>query len=263
MALNLAALQKKKNEISPILLMYGTAGMGKTSLALEAPDPVYIQISPERPPMGVETNGWGEITSWPQVCEALQALYEEEHSYKTVVIDSLDALEPLIWKDICLQNQWANIETPGYGKGYMVADGHWRQLIDMCDYLRRDRNMNVIWLALALAKDHEEPGSVPYKRYDLKLHRRAEGLATQAADGVLFINTKVVIKEADGGFGKKSIHAEGGGTRWMFTDARPAFVAKNRFNMPETIMLPKGKAWPEVAKYLNPVSPSTAKQKEA
>lgn len=251
MALSLESLQKIRNRVDPILLFYGTAGMGKTTLALDAPNPVYLQISPERPPMGVETTSFGEITSWAQVCEALTALYEQEHEFKTVIIDSLDALEPILWKDVCIQHQWANIEAPGYGKGYMIADGHWRQLIDMCDYLRRDRGMTVIWLALALAKDHEEPGAQSYKRYDLKLHKRAEGLLTQAADAVLFINTRVVIKETEAGFGKKNTHAEGGGARWLFTDTRPAFVAKNRFNMPETIMLLKGKGWSEISKHIS------------
>ena len=119
--------------------------------------------------------------------------------------------------------------------------------------------MNIIWLALALAQNHEEPGSVPYKRYDLKLHKRAEGWVTQAADGVLFLNTKVVIKESEGGFGKKNNHAEGGGTRWMFTDGRPAFVAKNRHNLPEAIMLPKGRAWAEFSKYLDLEKPKAEK----
>jgi len=250
MALTLSSLQKGHNDDEPILLFYGTAGMGKTTLALDAPDPVYLQISPERPPKGVEVNSFGDLTSWSQVDEALTALYQEEHTFKTVIIDSVDALEPLIWADVCVQNNWANIETPGYGKGYLMADGHWRRLIDMCDYLRRDRGMTVIWLALALASNHEEPGAQPYKRYDLKLHKRGEGLITQAADGVLFINTKVVVKESEGGFGKKAVHAEGGGTRWLFTDGRPAFVAKNRFHMPEAIMLPKGKGWAEISKYV-------------
>lgn len=250
MAISLASLQRSSNTLDPMLLIYGTAGMGKTSLALEAPDPVYIQISPERPPVGVETVGFGELTSWEELLQALESLNSDENQFRTLIIDSLDALEPLIWRDVCVSNQWTSIETPGYGKGYIIADAHWQQLIEMCDYLRRTRGMTIIWLALATAKDHEEPGSQPYKRYDLKLHKRAEGLVTQAADGVFFVNTKVVIKEAEAGFGKKAIHAEGGGSRWLFSDGRPAFVAKNRFGMPDAIMLPKGKAWNEIAKYL-------------
>jgi hypothetical protein len=123
-------------------------------------------------------------------------------------------------------------------------------VIDFCERLRTERGMNVIWLALALAKDHEEPGVQPYKRYDLKVHKRAEGLMTQAADGVFFINTKAVVKEVDSGFGKKSAHVEGAGTRWLYTDGRPAFVAKHRFSgMPDSIMLTKGKGWQEISKY--------------
>jgi len=259
MAISLESLQTSSNTLEPMLLFYGTAGMGKTSLALEAPAPVYIQITPERPPVGIQTTGFGEITSWDQLLQALEALNSDKNNFKTLVIDSLDALEPMIWRDVCVANQWTSIETPGYGKGYIIADGHWQQLIEICDFLRRTRGMTIIWLALALAKDHEEPGSQPYKRYDLKLHKRAEGLTTQAADGVFFVNTKVVIKEADGGFGKKAIHAEGGGSRWLFTDGRPAFVAKNRFNMPDAIMLPKGKAWAEISKYM-PTTPELTKK---
>lgn len=252
MAISLDSLQTSNNTLEPILLVYGTAGMGKTSLALEAPAPIYVQISPERPPAGVQTTGFGEITSWDQLLQALEALNSDKNNFKTLVLDSLDALEPLIWRDVCVSNQWSSIETPGYGKGYIIADAHWQQLIEMCDYLRRTRGMTIVWLALALAKDHEEPGAQPYKRYDLKLHKRAEGLMTQAADGVFFVNTKVTIKEADGGFGKKVVHAEGGGTRYLFADGRPAFVAKHRFlGMPDAIMLPKGKAWAEISKYFH------------
>ena len=74
MAISLESLKRSSNTLEPMLLVYGTAGMGKTSLALEAPDPVYIQIAPERPPVGIETTGFGEITSWDQLLQALEAL---------------------------------------------------------------------------------------------------------------------------------------------------------------------------------------------
>lgn len=250
MAISLASLKRASVTLPPLMLVYGTAGMGKTSLALQAPGAVYLQIAPERPPSDISPTGFGELTEYGQVAEALGALYNEAHEFKTVVIDSMDALEPLVWRETCLRNQWKDIEQPGYGKGYLAADHVWRELIAGCDALRRDRGVQVIWLALAEASNHEEPGAQAYKRYDLKIHKRAEGLLTQAADAVLFLNTKVVIKETEAGFGKKNTHAEGGGTRWMFTDGRPAFVAKNRFNLPDAIPLPKGEAWVALSKYL-------------
>jgi hypothetical protein len=119
-----------------------------------------------------------------------------------------------------------------------------------CDALRRNRGIAITWLALADAKNHEEPGAQPYKRYTMKIQHRGHGLLTQAADAVMFINTKVTVKEVESGFNRTSAHAEGGGTRWLFTDGRPAFESKNRFNMPDQIALPKGKAWSAIAPYL-------------
>ena len=37
--------------------------------------------------------------------EALAALYSEPHEFGTVVIDSVDWLEPLIWKRVCDDNK--------------------------------------------------------------------------------------------------------------------------------------------------------------
>ena len=39
-----------------------------------------------------------------------------------VALDSVDALEPLIWAAVCLSRSWSSIEAPGYGRGYVEAD---------------------------------------------------------------------------------------------------------------------------------------------
>jgi len=200
------------------------------------------------------------------VVEALGALAMEDHAFKTVIIDSIDALEPLVWRETCYRNQWKDIEAPGYGKGYLAADHVWREFVDASDWLRTNKGLTVIWLALAEANNHEEPGKPAYKRYDMRVHKRAESLLTQSADAVLFINTKVDIKETEAGFGKKNGHAEGGGSRWLFTDGRPAFVAKNRLGMPDQILLPKGKAFAAIEKFLpvmEATAPATAEQQVA
>lgn len=250
MAISLNSLRRSKPHLPPLMMIYAVQGMGKTSTALECPDTVYLQVLPESPPSGIEADTFGELSSYGDVIEAVSALYSGDHKFRHVVIDSLDALEPLVWQETCLRNQWKDIEQPGYGRGYLAADHVWRELVSGCDALRRDKGIAVTWLALAEASNHDEPGQPPYKRYDLRLHKRAEGVLTQAADAVLFINTKVVIKETEAGFGKKQGHAEGGGTRFMFSDGRPAFMAKNRFNMPDQMPLPKGRAWAEISKYL-------------
>ncbi len=250
MTIKLSSLRRMTNDLAPVVLIYGPAGMGKTSTALENPDHAYLQIHPERPPVGIEANSFGELSTYAQVVEALGALYQEQHSFRSVVIDSLDALEALVWAETCKRMNWKDLEEPGYGKGYKASDYVWREFIAGCDALRRDKGLTIVWLALAEATNHEDPGKPPYKKYELRLHDRGEKLLTQAADAVLFVNMKVTIQETDTGFNRKVAHADGGGTRWMFCDGRPAFVAKNRFNMPDAVVLPKGRAWAELSKYL-------------
>ena len=46
--------------------------------------------------------------------------------YYTVIVDSADWLEPLIWKQACAIHKWGSIEEPGYGKGYVAALDLWR-----------------------------------------------------------------------------------------------------------------------------------------
>jgi AAA domain len=251
MAISLANLNRIKVGIPPLLLIYGVPGVGKSSMALECPDTVYIQISPEAPPENVEAFGFGELTSYQEVVEAMKSLFLEPHNFKHVVFDSLDSLEPLIWQEACKRNNWTTIETPGYGAGYTAANYVWHEFVALCEKLRRGRGLAVTWLARAKAENHEEPGFQTYKRYTIRLHKGGHGILTGAAGGVMFINTKVTVKETDAGFNRKEAHVEGGGTRWLFTDGRPAFEAKNRFNMPDQIALPKGKAWAAIAPYLS------------
>jgi hypothetical protein len=260
MAISLADLKRVKSTLPPRLLIYGVAGIGKTSFAAEFPNAVFIQTE-EGTPGNIEIDTFGEMSTYTQVVEALGSLYQEDHDYRTVVVDSVDHLEPLIWNETCVRNNWRTIEDPGYGKGYLAADGVWREFIDGCNALRRDRNMTVIWLAHSAVERFDQPGAQPYNRYDLRMQKRGIAILTDEVDAILFMNTKVSIKETDAGFNKKNVHAEGGGTRWLFTDGRPAFVAKNRYGMPDSVMIPPGRGYETVAKYLPGHQP--AQQTEA
>ncbi|MEO5355430.1 MAG: ATP-binding protein [Magnetococcus sp. XQGC-1] len=79
------------------------AGVGKSTFAARSPKPVFI----------ITEDGLGllQVTSFPQartfveVLEALDSLLNEPHDFETVVLDSLDWLEPLIWAEVCRANR--------------------------------------------------------------------------------------------------------------------------------------------------------------
>jgi hypothetical protein len=126
-------------------IVYGTHGVGKTSFAASAPSPIFLQTEDglgliDRPTFGL-------LRSFDEVMQAVGSLYSEDHKYQTLVLDSVDHLEPLVWAQVCKDNGWPNIETPGYGKGYVAALDMWRLLIDGLRALRDDRQMSIILIA--------------------------------------------------------------------------------------------------------------------
>jgi hypothetical protein len=60
---------------------------------------------------------------------------------------------------------------------------------------------------------------------------------------VLFANYRISTMKSDVGFNKKVVRGVSGGDRLLHTIERPAFLAKNRFGLEETIPL----AWADLA----------------
>ena len=246
MAISLASLRTSSSAIPPRLLLYGVAGVGKTSLAAAAPNPVFLQTEDGLGVLDAPT--FGLLRSYADVQEALDALYGEAHDFRTVVLDSLDWLEPLIWQETVRLNNWANIEQPGFGKGYLAALDVWRGFLEGMNLLRADRGMGVILIAHCDIRRFDSPETEPYDRYVIKLHSRAAALLQEHSDIVLFANYRVSTVKSDVGFNKKVTRALGSGERVLYTEERPAFLAKNRYGLPDVLPLD----WPAFAAAMPP-----------
>ena len=159
------------------VLLYGTHGIGKSTFGAQADRAIFIQTE----------DGLGEIdcarlplaTSYRDVMSAIRELYEEAHDFATVVIDSVDWLERLIWADVCRERQVDSIEDIGYAKGYTFALTQWRELLTGLDALRVDRNMTVVLLAHARIERFENPETDTYDRYVPRLHKLASQIVQE------------------------------------------------------------------------------------
>lgn len=216
-------------------MLYGTHGIGKSTFGSMAEKPIFIQTE----------DGLGEIDcdkfplaeTYEQVVQALGDLYTEKHDYKTVVIDSLDWLERLIWAEVCQKRGVQSIEDIGYAKGYTFALTYWREIIAGLDALRRERGMMVVLIAHAKIEKFENPETDSYDRYSPRLHKLASAIIQEWCDEVLFATYRIHTKTSDEGFDRKRTQGIGTGERIVRTTERPAHVAKNRLSLPEEFPL--------------------------
>ena len=210
-------------------VIYGQSGIGKSTFATGAPDPIFIPTE----------RGLDQITvaklptpkDFAELYAQVDALDKEEHSYRSIVLDTLDATELLIWARVCQEAKVKSIEDygGGYGKGYVRARELWTGLLQKLSEM--SERFNVILLAHAHIKTVNDPSlSTGFDLWRIRLHDKSAEIIRQMVDMILFANLETAIQ-------KDSPKARKGrgvvsGDRQLWTSPATGFEAKNRFNLP-------------------------------
>lgn len=216
----------------PRVVLYGPHGIGKTTFGASAYKPIFLPFEDGEGKLAAAR--FPRVTTYTMFGDAITALLREKHDFSTVIADTLDWMEPIIWAETCRRHGWASIETPSYGKGYLAANEVWNEALSGFDALRA-KGMSTILLAHSEIKLFQDPAIDHYDRYQLKLQKRAAELVQEWGDAVLFATYMVDIKKTDTGFGRKTVRGEGSGERMIWTEERPSHYAKNRYNLPPQI----------------------------
>mgnify|MGYP001570037450 CR=1 FL=1 len=244
MALSLNSISKKTAVRAPRILLTGREKIGKTTCASGcsfedgklvrqgANKPIVLPMKGEEGVDGLDVPSFPTLGSVEEVLQALEALCTEDHDYRTVVIDSASALEPLVWDYLCRRENVEGIEKVGggYGKGYTEAAGVWREILAGLDALRAAKNMATVIIGHVRCKRFDDPTGASYDQYQLDMHEKSSAVLQRWADLILFATTKVAVKKEDQGFGKKKKRGVDvtGGQRFLFTQQRPGHPGGGR-----------------------------------
>lgn len=235
MAISLSSLKKTGVARPPRIVVYGTHGIGKSTFAAQAPNPVFIQT--EEGLDAINVTAFPLCQSFEEIMEAIGSLAEEDHDFGTVVIDSADWAEQLVHKRVAKDNNVNTIDAIGYGRGYKAAADYWKQILEGLDHLRSAKNMQVILLAHTQVKRFDDPLADPYDRYQLDLHHGSASLIAEWCDILMFANQQYSTIKSDVGFNQKVTRAVGNGNRVLYTQERPGWQAKSRWPLPDQLPL--------------------------
>lgn len=228
------SITKGKVATAKKVVIYGPEGIGKSTLASQFPDPVFIDTEGSTKELDVAR--YPTPSAWHNILDDIDDAIEELPC-KTLVIDTADWAEQLCNRDVCKRLNVGGIEDIGYGKGYTYAAEEFAKMLNICNKLIA-RGVNVVFTAHAQMRKFEQPDEMgAYDRWEMKLSKKCAALLKEWADIVLFCNYKTIVV-ADSTTKTKKAQ---GGKRVMYASHHPCWDAKNRYSLPDQMDMDFGK----------------------
>lgn len=211
------------------VVAYGPEGVGKSTLASQTPEPVFLDT--EGGTHHLDVVRIDSASTWEQITAVIAALARGGHGFRTLVIDTADWLEKRLIEHLCRKHNKDSIEDFGYGKGWVILGEEFAKFLGSLDDLLA-KGMHVLFLAHSQVRKFEAPDQAgSYDRFELKLSKQVAPLLKEWADVVLFGNFVTRVAEKDNG----KHRGVGGKERVLFANHTAAFDAKNRHGLPDKL----------------------------
>ena len=215
-----------KQKSAARVVMYGTEGIGKSTMASQFPSPLILDTEDGSKHLDCARVICGD---WITLESTMHELVRDAQGFETIVIDSADWMERIMIDQIVRQAGKKSIEDFGFGKGYIHVQERVAKFLAIADQLI-SRGINVVFVAHSKVQRTSPPDQTDgYDRYELKLTKQVAPLLREWCDLLLFCNYKTKLVEGSDG----RIKASGGKERVMYAERAAAWDAKNRFGLPE------------------------------
>lgn len=210
--------------------VYGGPGLGKSTFAAGAESPYFVPADP---------NGLRSLpksiprSNTPSTWDALMAIVrffrDGQHDRKSLVLDTVNAIESLLFAHVCRQHGVSSIELvlKGYGKGYTIAAERMQEFVLQLHDLRTQRGMNIIAICHAKSKVQQDPSLPEHDLWTMALNDKIASVWIGAADTVLFAQAQATTRQEGEGFRERTKIEH---TGRVLAHVRPGlgWIAKNR-----------------------------------
>ena len=212
---------KGGQSFAPKIYLYGREGIGKTTFVTTCPSPLIIDFDGGAGRYNVDSL---KVTSTDELLSVLTELRKAE--YRTVAIDTLEALERLIYAEICRKGKTDSIEKygGGFGKGYVTAGEVMGRILDALSALIPMRKMPVVLgqCEVKSLSDPEGEKSMYIPRANKHLANRVMewadivGFATREQSAVTGNGNRVMFYHTDDTGGSEKPIDSAGENRFVF-----------------------------------------------
>ncbi len=215
------------------IVIYGTGGVGKSTLAAYLPAPIFLDIERGTQRLNVARD---TADDWPTLRGKLAAIEAAPpKGVRTVVIDSATVAEELA-KDHIIATRKAqrqnqpdmfvdSIEGFGWGKGWQYIYEEYLGMLADLDRIAM-KGLNVCLIAHDVSSPVPNPDGEDFIRWEPHLFsgdKKGRGSirdrVKEWADHVLFVGYDIYVKQGKG---------QGSGTRTIYTQELPTHIACSR-----------------------------------
>lgn len=199
-------------------LIYGPHGVGKTTWCSQWPEPVLLPT--EDGFAHVDVVATERLTSPEDVHAAIVECVSSE--FKTVILDSVDWLESMIWKQLSESGF-----SMDFGKGNLEVRRRMGIILDALNQVR-DSGKHILLVGHAAQIHVEHPNGMSWDQMAVSVSKHSRSIISEWCDEILFCEQEMSVSTKEEGFGRKRNIGIDRRTRVLHTVGKPAFQAKNR-----------------------------------
>jgi len=232
---------KPDTQLPPRIIIHGAEGVGKTTFACHAPNSVMMNLERGIPKKYLDTIPQFSPSSYAECMDMIKTLYKSEHTYKTLIIDSLDALDDLLTAHTRTV-LGINSMSANFGAGSSERSKYWADIISGLTALNENKGMSILCICHTHTIEMRDPMLPIYDIRAPKLYKTEMTKFVDWSDVTGYAIVKTYTTSSDG---KRNL-AKTAGEHVILTHTNPAYIAKNRYDMPPEIPM----VWAEMEKYL-------------